>query len=226
MSVVFMLAILWWGFIGFLGFCLGIWYIVQTAKDSHWGSDRRAGLANLKHRDRWLLEFFGEEGRLRWLANERARKARQPWDNGHKVVDDTQRPLDEYSWNPPWGDDDEEYNVRHYPRPSDWLAAGFWEPFVDRSGKAHDPMKELLAYLVRGFQTDGHVVVSLYVGGEELVDTAMKQAKEIEAAGGPRARYFGMPGENGGRRRTEWAGISKEPYVPRTGCGLGRRSPS
>ena len=193
MSVIAMLAILWWGIIGFLGFCLAIWGVIQSCKDGHWMSDRQAGLANLKHRDRWLLEFFGEAGRERWLANERRRhlsegnweyatqdarelakrakrdakikrqrdgelaKDRYAFSKPRRTADgrcvgmvrDPSRSLSEYSWNPPWGDDWREYHVVRVPRACDWLAAGFWDPFVYK-GSTIDPVAMVHQEMVMG----------------------------------------------------------------------------
>lgn len=63
MSVVVMLAWLWWGLCGFIAAFMGFWafgsMLYQPQED------------NVKNRDKWLRQHFGEAGMKRWKENHR-----------------------------------------------------------------------------------------------------------------------------------------------------------
>jgi hypothetical protein len=205
MTALFGLVWLWWGLIGLAGFLLGIWGVYQTFADDKYLSDLKSGLANLKHRDAWLRQHFGEVGRKLWLANEarlRAGELGPAWKvpGGYAgTVRDMGRDLSEYSYNPPWGFDFYEYdNTTHQhhrcPRACDWLSAGFWEPFVF-DGQRIDPVQKVEDDLVVYFQTNPR---TRKMAGDPFDDNgavyqrARKRALEIEANGGVRARGIGQ----------------------------------
>lgn len=210
MSVIFAgLAFIWWGILGFLGVCLFFWWVFQSAADrvprDQQDVARRAG---------WLRFWFGEEGGKLWLANEEARKvschgcAKRVLGGYEGIVVDPTRSYDDYVYRRPWGWDffgkyiDGQGDT---PRGCDWLAAGFWEPFV-RRGVRIDPVAMVREEMIRGFQRkDGPPLFSPFDDGGKLCRETRVEAMEIEAAGGHRAMGIG----NGGARRTYWKG-SKE----------------
>ena len=181
MTALIGLAWLWWGLIGLAGFLLGVWGVYQLWADDKYLSDLKSGKANLKHRDAWLRQHFGETGRKLWLANE-ARRRTNRYDQARRVpggyegtVNDWGRDLAEYSYNPPWGMDlNRDYTPHHSwevqdwmghlfnkaelftthkePRACDWLSAGFWAPFVI-DGRHIDPIQMVEDEMVVGFQT-------------------------------------------------------------------------
>jgi hypothetical protein len=67
MSVIFMLAIIFFGICGFLSVLIGLWCVYKTLYE-------KFGNPGYRHLNRWLLQHFGEEGRKRWLHNQKLLK--------------------------------------------------------------------------------------------------------------------------------------------------------
>ena len=200
------LAMLWWALLGVAAVLLLVLWLYLTAEDNK-PKDKR----DIARRQGWLLYWFGQDGARLWLANEAARKVsyhgrakRVP--GGYKgiVVDPTRR-TDDYIYDPPWGFDHKGKYVDGEgvaPRGCDWLAAGFWEPFV-RRGVSIDPVAMVREEMVMGFQRKGTPpLASPFADGDKLLRETRVEAMEIEAAGGHRAWAIGV----GGARRTQWAG--------------------
>lgn len=134
MTAIFGLVWLWFGLIGLAGFLLGVWGVFQLAADDRYLTGLQDGTANIKHRDKWLRQHFGEKGRKLWLANEArrhgcgfgslARRVPGSPDVYSGTVNDAERDITKYSYSPPWGRDDDSdgYVTNHawIPRKS-WL---------------------------------------------------------------------------------------------------------
>jgi hypothetical protein len=74
LSVLFMLGWLWWGLLGLASVLVavaGVCTVIRESSETE--MDFKNGIAwrrqETRHRDRWLRQHFGEEGRRRWLLN-------------------------------------------------------------------------------------------------------------------------------------------------------------